>query len=347
MNNLCRYGSHRVIYPLGTLPQTAQKLDNEMKCYANEILVDVDTLNIDSASFTQIKNACDLDIEKMKAMILEIVEEKGKMQNPVTGSGGMFLGRVKEIGKDLDVDLAVGDEITSLVSLSLTPLKIEKIIGIDLHKDQVKIIGQAIIFESGIYAKIPSDLPSNIVLSALDVCGAPAQVHKLVKKNDKVLILGAGGKSGILCAYQARKSAGKDGLIVALVHHEKARKDLEALGVCDHIIVGDAKNALEVYHKVKHISEDLMDVTINVVNVENTEMGSILPTKPNGTVYFFSMATSFTRAALGAEGIASDALMIIGNGYTKGHTEFTLNLLRESETLYKIFETRYGVIKND
>lgn len=347
MNNLCRYGSHRVIYPLGTLPQTAQKLDNEMKCYDNEILVDVDTLNIDSASFTQIKNACEQDIEKMKDMILEIVNEKGKMQNPVTGSGGMFLGRVKEIGKDLDVDLAEGDQITSLVSLSLTPLRIDEILGIDLEKDQVKIIGQAILFETGIYAKIPSDLPSNIVLSALDVCGAPAQVSKLVKKDDKVLILGAGGKSGILCAYQARKSAGKNGLIIALVHHEKARKDLEILGVCDHIVVGDAKKPMEIYNTVKEISEDLMDVTINVVNVENTEMASILPTRANGTVYFFSMATSFTRAALGAEGIASDALMIIGNGYTKGHADFTLDLLRESKPLYEIFEKRYGVINND
>jgi L-erythro-3,5-diaminohexanoate dehydrogenase len=71
-------------------------------------------------------------------------------------------------------------------------------------------------------------------------------------------------------------------------------------------------------------------------------MTSILPTKSSGTIYFFSMATSFTKAALGAEGIASEALMIIGNGYTKDHAEFTLNLLRESQTLYDIFKERYG-----
>jgi L-erythro-3,5-diaminohexanoate dehydrogenase len=71
-------------------------------------------------------------------------------------------------------------------------------------------------------------------------------------------------------------------------------------------------------------------------------MTSILPTKSKGTIYFFSMATSFTKAALGAEGIASEALMIIGNGYTKDHAEFTLNLLRESKELYEIFQERYG-----
>jgi len=85
-----------------------------------------------------------------------------------------------------------------------------------------------------------------------------------------------------------------------------------------------------------------VDVTINVVNVQNTEMASILPTKPTGTVYFFSMATSFTKAALGAEGIAAESLMIIGNGYTKNHAEITLNILRESKEMYELFQTRYG-----
>lgn len=342
MNNLCKYGTHRVIFPLGTLPQTAEKINNEMICQDNEILVDVDTLNIDSASFTQIKNACESNVEKMKEMIENIVNNKGKMQNPVTGSGGMFLGRIKEIGKNLKANIKPGDKITSLVSLSLTPLKIEKILSIDLSKDQVNIIGKAILFETGIYAKIPADLPANIVLSALDVAGAAAQVEKLVKKDDNVLILGAGGKSGILCAYQAKKSAGKNGKVIALIHSNRHREDLEKLGVCDHIIVGDATKPMDIYNLVKDVVPELIDVTINVVNVPNTEMTSILPTKSTGTIYFFSMATSFTKAALGAEGIASEALMIIGNGYTKDHAEFTLNLLRESKVLYEIFKERYG-----
>ncbi|MFA7076486.1 MAG: L-erythro-3,5-diaminohexanoate dehydrogenase [Candidatus Izemoplasmatales bacterium] len=342
MNNLCKYGTHRVIYPEGALPQTAEKINNEMICYDNEILVDVDTLNIDSASFTQIRNTCNSDVTKMKEMIEDIVNSKGKMQNPVTGSGGMFLGRIKEVGKDLIVNVKAGDEIASLVSLSLTPLKIEKVLGIDLSKDQVNIVGQAILFETGIYAKIPSDLPADIVLSALDVAGAAAQVEKLVKKDDNVLILGAGGKSGILCAYQAKKSAGANGKVIALIHSDKHRHDLEKLGVCDYIIVADATKPMEVYNKVKEVAPEMVDVTINVVNVPNTEMSSILPTKSSGTIYYFSMATSFTKAALGAEGIASESLMIIGNGYTKDHAEFTLNLLRESKLLFEIFKERYG-----
>ena len=343
MENTCKYGTHRVIYPLGVLPQSAEKLDNNMVCYDNEILINVKTLNIDSASFTQIKHACDQDVDKMAEMIIDIVNTKGKMQNPVTGSGGMLLGTVKEVGKDITKDVKVGDEIASLVSLSLTPLKIDKILAIHLHKDQVDIEGQAILFETGIFAKIPDDIPPHIALSALDVAGAPAQVKNLVKKDDTVVILGAAGKSGVLCAYQARKSAGPNGKVIGIIHHDTHQAELEDLNVCDHIVIGDAKNPKEIYDIVMRLTNNQgSDVTINVVNVQNTEMATILPTKPTGTVYFFSMATSFTKAALGAEGIASEALMIIGNGYTKNHDQITLDILRESKKMYELFKKRYG-----
>ncbi len=342
MNKPCPYGTHRVIEPVGVLPQTAKKIDNTMVCQANEILIDVITLNIDSASFKQIKTATNSDINAMKEMIQGIVNERGKMQNPVTGSGGMLLGVVKEIGSDLDIDLKVGDKIATLVSLSLTPLKIEKINDIHLEKDQVDIKGQAILFETGIYAKIPNDLSEHLALSALDVAGAPAQVAKLVKPGDKVLVLGAGGKSGVLCCYQAKKNAGKDGKVIGLVNRQALCDELKDLKLCDEVIIGNAQDPMDVYKKLlAHNNNELADVVINCVNVDNTEMGSILAAKPSGVVYFFSMATSFTKAALGAEGVASEATMIIGNGYTKGHAELTLNLLRESKTLYDLFMKRY------
>jgi L-erythro-3,5-diaminohexanoate dehydrogenase len=74
----CRYGTHRVLEPIGVLPQAAQRLDNTMELYDNEMLIEVKTLNIDSASFTQIKQATGSDPTKMAQMILEIVEKEGK-----------------------------------------------------------------------------------------------------------------------------------------------------------------------------------------------------------------------------------------------------------------------------
>jgi L-erythro-3,5-diaminohexanoate dehydrogenase len=145
-----RYGTHRVITPVGALPQPAQKIANDITIYDNEILIDVDYLNIDSASFTQLKEEAGGDLEKIKKKIMEIVQERGKMQNPVTGSGGMLIGKVEEVGQALKdkIELKVGDKIATLVSLSLTPLKIERILKINPGIDRVEIEGKAILFES-------------------------------------------------------------------------------------------------------------------------------------------------------------------------------------------------------
>jgi len=339
----CKYGTNRVIEPQGVLPQAATKVDNTMSIYDNELLIDVITLNIDSASFTQIKKACNSDKTKMEEMILGIVKDRGKMQNPVTGSGGMLIGTVKEIGTNFpDKTLKIGDKIATLVSLSLTPLKINQIKDIKLDNDQVDIDGTAILFETGIFAKVPTDFDQKLVLAALDVAGAPAQVDKLVKEGDTVAIIGAAGKSGTLCAYQAMKKATKTGKVIGVVNLEEQIKELKDLNLCDEVVLADATNALEVYEKVLAVNNnEQVDVTINVVNVQNTEMSCILITKDTGMVYFFSMATSFTKAALGAEGVGSDVTMLIGNGYTKNHAELTLNLVRESKEIRELFEKKY------
>lgn len=70
-------------------------------------------------------------------------------------------------------------------------------------------------------------------------------------------------------------------------------------------------------------------------------MSSIMPVRDDGIVYFFSMATSFTCAGLGAEGIGKDVTMIIGNGYTKDHAEIIPWELRENAQLRKFFEDQY------
>jgi len=342
MEKLCKYGTNRVITPKGVLPQAASKIDNTMVVKDNELLIDVITLNIDSASFTQIKNVCNKDEKLMEKMILEIVASRGKMQNPVTGSGGMLIGEVKEVGRLFpDQSLKIGDKIATLVSLSLTPLVIDKIISINLENDQVHIKGTAILFETGIFARVPKEMDEHLVLAALDVAGAPAQVDKLVKEGDTVAIIGAAGKSGVLCAYQAMKKATKSGKVIGVVNEVKQIQALQDLALCDEIVLADATNAIEVYEKVIKVNGGPVDVTINVVNVPNTEMSCILITKDSGIVYFFSMATSFTKAALGAEGVGSDVTMIIGNGYTKGHAELTLKLVNSVVKIKELFEKKY------
>ncbi len=341
-----KYGTHRVIEPIGVLPQPATKVDNNVtEIYDNEILVDVDILNIDSASFTQIKEQAGGDIEKIKEIILEIIAAQGKMKNPVTGSGGMFIGTVLQIGEALEGkrDLKVGDKIASLVSLSLTPLKIEEIIAVKENIDQVIVKAKAILFETGLYAKLPTDMPDSLALAVLDVCGAPAQTARLVKSGDTVVIIGASGKSGILCCYEAKRRAGVNGKVIGVDYSDKGLDALRKLNICDEIIKLDATNALSCYDAIsKATNNELADVVINNVNIQNTEMGSILMCKDRGVLYFFSMATSFTKAALGAEGVGKDIDMIVGNGYAKDHAEITLNILREHKGIRDLYESLYA-----
>lgn len=339
-----KYGTHRVIEPKGVLTQATYKIDNDMdKLYSNEIICDVISLNIDSASFTQIEEACGGDEKKIGEMILGIVAERGKQQNPVTGSGGMFIGKVAYIGEDLkDRDLKVGDKIASLVSLSMTPLRIDKIKAIHKDIDRVDIEGKAVLFESGIYAKLPDDMSEALALAALDVAGAPAQARKLPKEGDSVLILGANGKSGVLCGYEAMKAVGPKGNVVGVVRNPAQVAALEELGVYNKVIVASATEPVAVLEKALEANDGKeYDLSICCVNVENCEMSAILPVRDDGIVYFFSMATSFTKAALGAEGVGKDVTMIVGNGYTKNHAEITLNVLRENEKLRKLFDEKY------
>lgn len=339
----CKYGTHRVLEPKGTLPQPALKLDNTMEIYDNELLIDVETLNIDSASYTQICQSCDNDIDKMKQTILSIVKERGKMQNPVTGSGGMLIGTVKKIGEKFpDKTVKVGDKIATLVSLSLTPLKIHEIKHLEAEHDQIDVKAEAILFASGLFAILPKDIPEKLALAALDVAGAPAQVDRIVKEGDTVCIIGGGGKSGILCCYQAKKNVTSTGKVIVVEYSPENAKRIKDMKLADEVIIADATNVMDVYNKVKPIvGERGCDVTINNVNVPNTEMTSILITKGQGLIYFFSMATSFTRAALGAEGVGKDINLIVGNGYTKGHANLTLGILRESKEIRELFEKLY------
>lgn len=337
------YGLSRVVGEKGVLPQRARKLDPSLPCREAEMLIDVESLNIDAASFKQIKDDVGGDPALIARRIQDIVLERGKMQNPVTGSGGMLIGRVKELGAKHPANgvLQQGDRIATLVSLTLTPLVIEEVKAVHVDIDRVDIRGHALIFASGIYAKLPEDMPDTLALAALDVCGAPALVARYVRPGMTVAVLGA-GKSGALCLAQARRSLESRGKLLALDISQKALDALSAIGLCDEALKVDATQGVDVMEAVqKATGGPLCDLVVNCASVGNTEMASLLSVKDGGTVIFFSMATSFTTAALGAEGVGKDVTMLVGNGYVPGHAALTLDLLRTEPSLRQLFEARY------
>lgn len=341
------FGCHRVLEPKGALPQAAQRLDNDFSKLAdNELLLSVDVLNIDAASFRQMEESG--GPESVAEQVMQTVSARGKQHNPVTGSGGMLLGRVKAIGPALSrrswaAELSVGDRVATLVSLTLTPLRIDRVRAVHSAATQVEVDGEAVLFESGVFAKVPTDFPDRLVLAALDVAGAAPQVARIVSPGHSVLILGAGGKSGILCAYEARRRLGSTGRLVGLETLPGAAAELEALGLCDEVVVGDGRDPVGVRQlalAANHGRE--FDRTISCVNVPDTEMSAILSTVDRGLIYFFAMSTSFTKAALGAEGVGKDVDLMIGNGYAHDHAEHTLDILRDSRAIRDLFARRYA-----
>jgi L-erythro-3,5-diaminohexanoate dehydrogenase len=339
-------GAHRVLEPSGAMPQDAWRIDNTPVAGANELLCEVETLNIDSASFKQLCDTCECDAQRIGERVVEIVRERGKQHNPVTGSGGMFVGRVLEVGDELrsKIDLRGGERIASLVSLTLTPLQIEEVRAVDVATGRISVRGKAILFESGLWARLPADIDEGVALAVLDVAGAPAQVRRLCSPGATVVIIGAGGKSGLLSCAQAKVRVGPQGRVIGLVHNAAtpSAQLLRRERLVDDVVVADACNALDVCEQVSACAPELADLVVNCVNVPGTELASILCARDGGTVYFFSMATSFTAAALGAEGAGRDVTMMIGNGYAKGHADIALQTLRDHPALHAYFNATFA-----
>jgi L-erythro-3,5-diaminohexanoate dehydrogenase len=338
-------GLHRVLEPLGVLPQAAWRLDPDPAVRPSELLIQVERLNLDAASFRQLQRKHDGDGAAVRAEVLDIVRTRGKLQNPVTGSGGMLVGVVAAVGERNDLGVAVGDRVSSLVSLSLTPLRIDdELARWDGSSEQVPCEGTAILFARSIVAKLPADLPGPLAMAVMDVCGAPALTARVVAdrcdrgRPPTVAVLGGAGKSGSLSLLAARRAGAARTL--GVVPHQGEADLLTRSGLADVVAVADATDPVALAAAVTGSLDGGADVTVVCVDVPGAEHGAVLATADGGTVVFFSMATSFAAAALGAEGLAADVTMLVGNGYTPGHATLALDLLRTEPGLRALFEAR-------
>jgi L-erythro-3,5-diaminohexanoate dehydrogenase len=201
--------------------------------------------------------------------------------------------------------------------------------------------GSAILFGRSVVGVLPADLAPELALAVYDVCGAPALTDRVVRGYGRddvtVAVLGGAGKSGSLALAAARLAGART---AAVVVSDAERAALWRAGVADAIAVADARNPVEVARAVTGALGAPATVTVVCVDVPGCEHGAILATADGGTVIFFSMATSFPAAALGAEGLAADVTMLIGNGYVPGHAEFAVDLLRRVPAVRALFESR-------
>lgn len=368
-------GLDRVVDPAerlaGVLPQAAWRLDSSPGLGPDEVRIRVDRLNLDAASYRQLSEANNGDGSAIREAVREIIDSRGKMHNPVTGSGGMLTGVVDEVGPESALGLKPGDRVATLVSLTLTPLEIyDGLARWDGLSEQVPCDGHAILFGRSIAAVLPDDLPVTLSLAVMDVCGAPALTKRVVEAwrppaagsgdGPVVAILGAAGKSGSLSAAAARAAGARH--IIAVVPTEAEASLLREVSapaaratpavsptisavtpapLVDEVVIADARRPVPLAEAVATAGGPA-DVTVVCVDVAGCEGGAILSTRQGGTVIFFSMATSFSAAALGAEGLAADVTMLVGTGYTPGHADLALDLIRNNEAARALFDRRLG-----
>ncbi|MGA7397087.1 MAG: hypothetical protein WBW62_06520 [Solirubrobacterales bacterium] len=324
-------GVDRVIDPPQALPQPADRLDASGPVGSSEVELAVDRLCLDSTSFRNIRSQADGSPEAMAARVLEIVGQRGKMHNPETDSGGIAMGEVTAVGDNFDSPPGIGDRIVTLASLTLTPLRIDRITDLDPDSAQIGVEGVAYVFNSAPWGPLPEDIPTGVALEIYDVYGAGSHVRNLAPVNGTVCVLGA-GHAGKLAMAAARDTM-EGGTVIAIDSDAAAIELVKDLGLCDIGLTTDLRDPVGTLEKLRAHGAPPADLTVVVVNATRCEPAAILATAEGGTVLFFSMATNFSTAALTADGLGIDVRMLIGSGFTPDVGAYSLDLLRRSPAL--------------
>jgi L-erythro-3,5-diaminohexanoate dehydrogenase len=267
----------------------------------------------------------------MAARILEVVAQRGKMHNPETDSGGIALGTVTAVGERYGSPPEEGQRIVTLASLTLTPLRLDSVTRVDPDDPQVEVEGTAYVCDRSAWGPVPDDLPLSTVIAVYDVYGAGSLTRTLAPASGTICVLGA-GHGGKLALAAARDSM-DGGTVVAVDVDEAAVARVSELGLCDIGVTADLRDPLAAVEAVREAGAPPADLTVVVVNATGCEPTAILLTAESGTVLFFSMATNFSTAALTADGMASGARMLVGNGFTPDVGAYALGLVRRSAAL--------------
>ena len=242
-------GADRVLDPPGSLPQPAARLDPAGPVRPYEVEVAAERLCLDSTSHRSLHRRCGGDPEAMVARILEIVATRGKMHNPDTDSGGILMGTVAAVGERLGSPPAVGAAIATLGSLTLTPLRLEAVTGLDPDSPQVEVEGTAYVFERAPWAELPDDLPTTTALELFDVCAAASQVRELIPPGGTVCVLGAGHAGKLVLASGRAEMDG--GTLVAIDVDPAAVELVTDVGLCDIGVAADLRDPLAALEAVR------------------------------------------------------------------------------------------------
>lgn len=215
-------------------------------------------LHIDATSYRVIREHAGSDPRAIADLIRTIVAERGKMQNPWTGSGGVLVGRVDTVGAHVESKaLDRGQPVVPLVSLIALPLRLVDVGPVDPGSAQIPVRGRAIVTARMPWAILPDDLPRDVALTAFDVYPAAWHVRQRARPGDHVVILGA-GHAGVLAAVAAGEAVGETGRVTVIDSSDRSLQRLRSVAPPARAIRADATDPVAVGRAIEDDGEVLL-----------------------------------------------------------------------------------------
>jgi L-erythro-3,5-diaminohexanoate dehydrogenase len=315
----------------------ASRLDAASAPTEHEAAIEVELLRVDATSFAELRDRGGGDPSRMAWLIAQIVAERGKLQNPWTGSGGVLIGTLLSVGARYRMaELRPGTRVMPVASLIAIPLRLDDIGPVDPQTPLVPARGRAIVTGRMLCLTAPDDFPPAVALGIFDVYPAASRVRALAASGSHVLVLGA-GHAGLLAVAAAREAAGPGGAVTVVDRSTAALRSAAAVDPMSVTLECDVTKPAQVMGAMVERDIRRADLTVVCTTVEGAEGAALLATADTGTVLFFSTATNFAAAALGAEAVGSRARLEIPNGLTDDSGEYAFELVRRVPALRRVF----------
>jgi len=213
--------------------------------------------------------------------------------------------------------------------------------------------GTAVLAGSVPMAVVPSDLSDALCLFSIDISSLVPQVERLMTEPlpggnlPATLYVQGCGKSGVAAMAAIRR----------LDRTHRAPRGLPPVKILasdasPEVVAGDAVQRYADASAVADASDclstlDLLgaaglgggaDVVLACTTAPGCETSAVLATRPRGVAVFFSMSTSFGRAALASDIAGKDVSVRVGAGLADGMDAAMFGLLRDDAALRAHFE---------
>ena len=352
------YGIDRVLEPKGLVPATAWKIDNDSTVGSKEARIRLERIHLEWDSFQQVCASCGYDEYKIRSKILDIVEKRGKLHNPFTGSGGVLIGTVEEVAQDLtsEIGAKVGDRIYCIASLSCIPIFIEEIETIDFHYGQIVCSGYAILFEASPVYPFAADLSPDYTLAAMDEAGSLFGAYNIAMEheNRNIVIIGRTLCTTMLYAAAVKDIVGIDRGVRVIMDQESREgfspAEIEDVmdGLVSKIYYADLRCPVETFSQLQKEDPILgqVDQVIVAEDLFGAETLAVFLVKPFGDVYFTSVENHYGAAQLVAESLGKIVTMYAFDQYIKDYPKFTMDIVRrikpQLEAMQDLYERQHG-----